>query len=201
LRGERQQEHDKGGLADPGRAEDQGIAGKLLVFGALALRALVQVQVEGLAARRGQQRQGLAPGVAVAFAASEVVAASQGGEGARRELGGPGAPLPVARQLREPGGVGDQVDRAHLDAAGLADGAYPLRDAPAGIGDGAAEDEQAVVVLADAELAIAEFVQGKVHLGNLAGDHVVTGDQLVALQLERAHRLPASAGSRGSASR
>ena len=52
-----------------------------------------------------------------------------------------------------------------------------------------AEDDQAVVVLAHAELAVAEFVQRHVHLGDLAGHHVVAGDQLVALQFERAHGL------------
>ena len=45
------------------------------------------------------------------------------------------------------------------------------------------------MVLAHAELAIAEFVQRHVHLGDLAGDHVVAGDQLVALQFQRAHRF------------
>jgi hypothetical protein len=54
-----------------------------------------------------------------------------------------------------------------------------------------AEDDQAVVVLAHAELAVAEFVQRHVHLGDLAGHHVVAGDQLVALQFERAHGLAA----------
>ena len=47
------------------------------------------------------------------------------------------------------------------------------------------------MVLAHAELAVAEFVQRHVHLGDLAGHHVVAGDQLVALQFERAHGLAA----------
>jgi hypothetical protein len=188
---QRQQEHLQRRLADAGRADDQRVARQLLVGGVLALGAAVQVQVEGLARGRAQQGQRLAPGVAVALAAREVVAAGQRREGARRQLGIPRAPLPVARHLREPGGIGHQVDRGHLQAGGLADGADGLRRAAAGVGHVLAEDHQAVVVLAHAELAVAEFVQRHVHLGDLAGDHVVAGDQLVALQFERAHGLAA----------
>ncbi len=154
-------------------------------------RAAVQVQVEGLARGRAQQAKRFAPRIAVALAARKVVAAGQRREGTRRQLGIPRPPLPVARHLREPGGIGHQVDRPHLQAAGFADRTDGLRSTPAGIGDIVCEDHQAVVILTHAELAIAEFVQRHVHLGHLAGDHVVAGDQLVALQFQRAHRFPA----------
>ena len=50
--------------------------------------------------------------------------------------------------------------------------------------DAVAEDQQAVVVLAHAELPVAELVQRHVHVCDLALDDVIAGDQLVALQLE-----------------
>ena len=45
------------------------------------------------------------------------------------------------------------------------------------------------MVLTHAELAIAEFVECHVHFCDLGGDHVVAGDELIALQFERTHRL------------
>jgi hypothetical protein len=60
---------------------------------------------------------------------------------------------------------------------------------PARIGHVFTEDDQAVVVLAHAELPVAEFVECNVHLGHLAGHHVVAGDELVTLEFERPHRF------------
>ncbi len=99
--------------------------------------------------------------------------------------------MPVARHLGKPGGVGHQVDRSHLQAGRFADGADGLRRSAAGVGDVLAEYHQAVVVLTHAELAVAELVEGDVHLGHLGGDDVVAGDQLGALEFERAHGLAA----------
>jgi hypothetical protein len=45
------------------------------------------------------------------------------------------------------------------------------------------------VVLAHAKLTVPEFVEGDVHLGHLACDHVVTGDELIARQFQRPHRV------------
>jgi len=95
--------------------------------------------------------------------------------------------LPVARHLRKPRGVGHEVDGSHLQAAGFADGADRLRRTSAGVAHVVAEDDQAVVVLAHAELAIAEFVQRHVHFGDLTLDNIVARDELIALQFERAH--------------
>jgi len=103
----------------------------------------------------------------------------------------PRTPLSVAGHLREPGGVGDEIDRCHLQARRFAYGTDGARCAPARLGDAVTEHDQAVVVLAHAELAVAELVQGDVHGGDLALDDVVARDQLVSLELERPHGLPA----------
>ena len=45
------------------------------------------------------------------------------------------------------------------------------------------------MVLAHAELAVAQFVEGHIHVGNLGGDDVITGHELGALEFERPHRF------------
>src|SRR5450755_325651 len=116
LHGEGKQRHLERRLADAGRAADESIAGILLVARVLVVRRDVEVQVERLAARRLHQGERLAPGVAGALAACEVVQGAEAGEVAAADRCLTRAHRPVPRQLGEPGAFRDGVDDGHLES-------------------------------------------------------------------------------------
>ncbi len=76
----------------------------------------MKVEVIGLAARRLEEGQGLAPGIAGFFAAREVV---QGTQTDKIPAGNRGLARPecsIARDLGKPGTFGNRIDEGHLEA-------------------------------------------------------------------------------------
>ena len=196
---ERQQEHLQRRLADAGRADDQRVARQLLLSAESSPPGCCAGSGR-TAGRRVRSRASARPRVAVALAAGEVVAAGQGREGAWRSLASRGrhCQLPGiwrTRRHRPPG------HRRHLQAGASPTGADGLRARRPASATSLAEDDQAVVVLAHAELTVAEFVERDVHLGDLAGHHVVAGDRAGRAAVRAPASRRAAAGSRSSASR